>query len=75
MKVNLHSVVQGCTNPRYEVAVAAEVCTVAYNIYIFSMNPGLSKISGAQNFEMGSIFLEKKVHPCSRIYVAKEDGW
>jgi len=54
--------------------MAAKVCTVAYNIYIFSMNPGLRKISGAQNFDMGSTFLKKKVHPCSRIYVAKEDG-
>jgi len=63
MKVNLHSVVQGCTNPRYEVAVAAKVCTVASNIYIFSMNPGLRKIYGAQNFEVASTFLEKKCAP------------
>lgn len=59
MKVNLHSVIQGCTNTRYEVAVAAKVCTVASNIYIFSRNPGLRKISGAQHFEVASTFLEK----------------
>ena len=63
MEVNLHSVVQGRTNPRYEVAVATKICTVASNIYIFSMNPDSRKISGAQNFVLASTFLKKKCIP------------
>jgi hypothetical protein len=37
MKGNPHSVVQACTNPRYEVTVEATFCTVASNICVSSV--------------------------------------